>query len=152
MKEVFVQLDTFLSNDRKHIFSRCQFVFASTIIGDFDQVTLTSTMIGAFEDIITRLNKYKVKKCTLNNLSRELISLVSQNIRNSCLPIGIESFDGDQAAFFIIENEEIMALKPWNSKNISVEKITLFQYKHEIIKITKKLKNQKKRLLTCQSS
>ncbi|MFJ7885650.1 hypothetical protein ACIQYF_19570 [Pseudomonas sp. NPDC096917] len=136
-----MQLDTFLSNDRKHIFSRCQFVFASTIIGDFDQVTLTNTMIGAFEDIITRLNKYKVKKCTLNNLSRELISLVSQNIRNSCLPIGIESFDGDQAAFFIIENEEIMALKPWNSKNISVEKITLFQYKHEIIKITKKLKN-----------
>ena len=147
MKKVFVQLDTFLSNDRKHIFSRCQFVFASTTVGDFDQVTLTNSLIGAFEDVITRLNKYRVKKCTLNNLSRELISLVSQNIINSCLPIGIESFDGDQAAFFIIENEEIMALKPWNAKNISVEKITLSQYKNEIIKITKALKNS---LLTCQ--
>ena len=62
MKKVFVQLDTFLSNDRKHIFSRCQFVFASTTVGDFDQVTLTNSLIGAFEDVITRLNKYRDRK------------------------------------------------------------------------------------------
>lgn len=61
MSKSFVRLDTFFSNDKKHIFSSCQFVFPSTTIGDYDQTTLTNTLIVAFEDLTTRLNKYHLK-------------------------------------------------------------------------------------------
>ncbi|MQT32532.1 hypothetical protein GHO25_18885 [Pseudomonas sp. FSL R10-1350] len=143
MSKSFVRLDTFLSNDKKHIFSRCQFVFPSTTIGDYNQTTLTNTLIVAFEDLTTRLNKYHLKKCTLKNINTELPLLISHNIRNSCLPIGVESFDGDQAAFFLIEHEEKIALKPWNSNSITLENLSLLKFKHEIIITTEKLKKQK---------
>lgn len=146
MTTSFVKLDTFLSNDRKHIFSRCQFEFTSTTIGDFDQIILTNTLIGALEDLTARLKKYKLVNCNSDNIDNEFTALTENNIRNSCLPIGIESFDGDLAAFFVIEDVEKMALKPWNSKNLSFESISLNQYKNKIAAITMKLKNQKRRL------
>ncbi|OPB32866.1 hypothetical protein [Pseudomonas fluorescens] len=146
MKIPFVKLDTFLSNDRKYIFSRCQLEFTSTTIGDFDQITLTNTLIGAFEDLAARLSKYKLKACTLNNVEDEFIGLLEKNILNSCLPIGVENFDGDQAAFFVIENMERMILKPWGAKTLSFEIISLDDYKKEIAAITTKLESQKRRL------
>lgn len=146
MTASFAKLDTFLSKDRRYIFSRCQFEFTSTTIGDFNQVILTNTLIGALEDLTVRLKKYKLTTCNSGNVENEFITLLENNIRISCLPIGVENFDGDLAAFIIIENVEKMILKPWNSKNLSLESISLDQYKSEITAITTELKNQKIRL------
>lgn len=146
MTASFAKLDTFISNDRKYIFSRCQFEFTSTTIGDFNQVILTNTLIGAFEDLTARLKKYKLTTCNSGNVESEFTTLLEDNIRISCLPIGVENFDGDLAAFIVIEDMERMILKPWDSKTLSLEIISLDQYKNEIAAITTELKNQKRRL------
>lgn len=146
MTASFIKLDTFLSNDRKHIFSRCQFEFTSTTVGDFDQIIMTNSLIGALEDLTARLNKYKLTRCDPDNVHNKFIDFVENNIRSSCLPIGIENFDGDLATFFVIEDAECMILKPWGAKSLSLENIGLTQYKNEIAAITKELENQKKHL------
>ncbi|MNF76957.1 hypothetical protein D3C76_1066620 [compost metagenome] len=146
MAASFVKLDTFLSSDRKYIFSKCQFEFTSTTIGDFDQIILTNTLIGALEDLTDRLNKYKRTTCNSDNVENEFTAILENNIRNTCLPIGVENFDGDLAAFFVIEDVEKMILKPWGVNTLSFESISLDQYKNEIAAITIELKNQKRRL------
>lgn len=146
MTASFAKLDTFISNDKKYIFSRCQFEFTSTTIGDFNQVILTNSLIGALEDLTVRLKKYNLKTCSSANVENEFTTILEKNIRSSCLPIGVENFDGDLAAFIIMEDVEVMILKPWNSKTLSLEIISLDEYKNEIIAITTKLKNQKRHL------
>ncbi|WP_339483682.1 hypothetical protein [Pseudomonas sp. RL_5y_Pfl2_73] len=121
-------------------------MFTSTTIGDLYQIILTNTLICALEDLTTRLNKYKLTACNSDNVENEFTALLENNIRSSCLPIGVENFDGDLAAFFVIENVEKMILKPWGAKNLSLESISLGQYKNEIAAITIKLEDQRRRL------
>ncbi|WP_339533376.1 hypothetical protein [Pseudomonas mucidolens] len=147
MTASFVKLDTFISFDRKHILSRCQFNFTSVTIGDFDQITMTNTLVGSFEDLIDRLSKYKSINCNLGNVHNRFTSFLEADIRNSCLPIGVESFDGDLAAFFVIGDVDVMLLKPWGAKKISFESISLAQYKNEIAVITSELVKQKNHLV-----
>lgn len=142
----FAKLVTFLSDDRKHLFSRCQLEFASTALGDFDQIVLTNALVGAFEDLSFRLTKYKPVRCNARNLHDQFTGLLQEDIRSSCLPIGIETFDGDLAAFFIVDGAERLVIKPWGARIPSIESASLDQYKNQISAIVVELGNQKRRL------
>ncbi|MDX3933957.1 hypothetical protein [Stenotrophomonas sp.] len=142
----FAKLVTFLSGDRKYLFSRCEFEFASTTLGDFDQIVSTNALVGAFEDLNVRLTKYKPVHCKARNLHDQFRGLLHEDIRRSCLPIGIETFDGDLAAFFIVDDAECLVIKPWDAEILTVESASLNQYKNQVSAVMVELENQKRSL------
>lgn len=142
----FAKLVTFLSDDRKYLFSRCQFEFASTALGDADQIVSTNALLGAFEDLNVRLTKYTPVRCKARNLHDQFTGLLQEDIRRSCLPIGIETFDGDLAAFFSVDDAECLIMKPWGAETLSIECASLDQYRNQISAIMVELDNQKRSL------
>lgn len=138
MTDPHVKVDVFLSEDKRYIFTRCCFIFESITIGDFEQIILGKNLIGALEDLIFRLEKYSSINCEPDKLEQTLSSLINSDIRHSCLPLGIEAFDGDMGAFFSVAGDSYIALKPWEKNNIFTEKMNISHYLDTII-LSKKI-------------
>jgi hypothetical protein len=138
MTDLHIKVDVFLSEDRRYIFTRCCFIFESITIGDFEQVILGKNLIGALEDLIFRLEEHTSIDCEPDKLEQTLSSLIKSDIRHSCLPLGIEAFDGDMGAFFSVAGDSYIALKPWGKNNILTEKMSISHYL-DIITLSKKI-------------
>jgi hypothetical protein len=138
MTDPHVKVDVFLSEDKRYIFTRCCFIFESITIGDFEQIILGKNLIGVLEDLIFRLEEYSSIDCEPDKLEETLSSLINNDIRHSCLPLGIEAFDGDTGAFFSVAGDSYIVLKPWGRNNIFTEKMSISHYL-DIITLSKKI-------------
>lgn len=142
MTDPIVKLEVFLSDDKKYIFARCCIIFESVTIGDFDQIVLGKTMVGAFEDLNFRLGGLRSIDCESDSLESALSSLIGSDVRCSCLPLGIETFDGDIGAFFNVMGKSYIVLKPWGEKNIFTENLIISHYRSLIALSIENLKRQ----------
>lgn len=142
MRRHFVKTDTFWSDDKKYLFARCCFIFESVTIGDFEQVMLAKNLVDSLENLTFRLEKWNLINCKPDKFEPTLSSLIDSDIKKSCLPQGVEAFDGDIAAFFNITGQSVLVLKPWGETKLFCENISLDEYRAEIILSMEALKKQ----------
>ena len=131
MKYPIVEIGINLSTVGDYLFSQCRFVFQSVTVGDYEQVVLAKNLLLSLEDLVARLDKACAEECSTEEINNRLDQIIKHDIRNCCLPLGIESFDGDQAAFFKLLDENYIAIRPWGS-SLFIEKLDPSQYRETI--------------------
>ena len=128
MKEPIIKLDVELSTDRQYVFSRCEFVFGSVNVGDYEQLMLAKSLLLALEDLVVRMNNFEPIECAMDDLENVLSNTIREDIRNSCLPLGVEAFDGDEAVFVDVHKKSFIIIKPWASTTCFTEELSISQY------------------------
>ncbi|OZY30301.1 hypothetical protein [Pseudomonas lundensis] len=94
-----IELEVDLSADQNYIFSQCRIVFNSVVVGGFEKIVLAKNLLAAFEDLVSRLDGLKLVACSPENIENTLFFILQCDMKNSCLPLGVESFDGDESMF-----------------------------------------------------
>lgn len=131
MKYPIVEIGINLSTVGDYLFSQCRFVFRSVTVGDYEQIVLAKNLLLSLEDLVARLDNTCAEECPAEEMNDRLDQIIKHDIRNCCLPLGIESFDGDQAAFFKLLDENYIAIRPWGS-SLFIEKLDPSQYRETI--------------------
>ncbi len=119
MIELNARIDTFKTNDGTY-FSRCRLVFWEVAVGDYDELMLAGALNGAFIDLFKRIEGVELKFLTANQLQSCMVE-IEQDVRNSYLPIGVESFDGDFAVCVNIDGIEKLVVRPWSGRLMVLE-------------------------------
>lgn len=127
MAEPKARINTFKSDDGSSYFTQCCLILGDVTVGDYDQLMLAGALDVAIKDLFNRAKINKPIQSTTSNL-KEKIEEAEANTRNSYLPIGVESFDGDFAGFVRINNHESMAIKLWREENPSLLDISESNY------------------------
>ena len=131
MKYPIIEIGLNLSTVGDYLFSQCRFVFQSVNVGDYEQIVLAKNLLLSLEDLEARLDNVCVEECFAEEINDRLDLVIKHDIRNCCLPLGIESFDGDKAAFFKLLGEHHIAIRPWGS-SLFIEKLDPLQYRDTI--------------------
>lgn len=114
---IFFNIKTFFSNDNDYLFCNCCLFCDEYVIGDFEQTVLADALKLSLDDLLIRLANSSLIKVNYNEVNTVFDSL-SENIYNSCLPIFIESFDGDFGILCSINDVDYLVIKKWNSSKL----------------------------------
>ncbi len=134
----FFKITTFLSNDKKYLFSNCCFLSNDIVIGDYEQTVLAGTLKLSFTDLLDRLMNYKLINFNSNEINK-FFNIFSGDINNSCLPTCVESFDGNFGILCFINNEEYLVVKKWDCPILIKVKINKQDYIDCVLKAIKKI-------------
>ncbi|WP_248919077.1 hypothetical protein [Pseudomonas entomophila] len=127
MVELKARVDTFKSDDGSAHFTQCCLIFGDVTVGDYGQLMLVGALDGAIKDLFKRAKNNEPIQLTVSNLEAK-IQEVETDIRNSYLPIGVESFDGDFVGFVRIDGHESMVIRLWGEENLSLLDISESNY------------------------
>ena len=122
-------------------FRNAGFFFETVVVGDYEQVVLAKILLSAFEDLVSRLDRLELVACSQDDMEDAICSTLQRDMKNSCLPLGIESFDGDQAIFVNVSGQSFILIKPWGGKVFS-ERLSVSQYRSSIVSAINILKRR----------
>lgn len=137
-----IELEVDLSIDQRYIFSQCRFFFETVVVGDYEQVVLAKILLSAFEDLVFRLDRLELVACSQDDMEDAICSTLQRDMKNSCLPLGVESFDGDQAIFVNVSGQSFILIKPWGACKVFSERLSVSQYRSSIVSAINILKRR----------
>lgn len=121
------RLDTFRADDGSACFTQCSLSFGDVTVGDYDQLMLAGALEGALKDLFNRIQHNEPIHWAADQL-KVRAQEIEADIRNSYLPIGVESFDGDFVGFIKIDDRERMVVRPWGEKELLLMDISKSVY------------------------
>lgn len=90
---------------------------------------LAKNLLADFEDLVARLDGLKLVACSPENIENTPFFILQCDMKNSCLPLGVESFDGGEAMFVDVLGRSFILINPWGGSKVFSERLSVSQYR-----------------------